>query len=143
MADVVLAGRYQLLDVLGEGANAVVWRALDTASGVEVALKRLRPELASVEEWSARLRREGRAIVTLRHRGECAELEVFNQGDPIPAQRLPHIFEPFHTSTERGGMGLGLYIAQQIAGAHGGRVEVRSGASGTAFTLRLPTELSH
>ena len=82
----MLAGRYQLLDVLGEGSNAVVWRALDTASGMLVAVKRLRPELARVEEWRARLRREGRAIVTLKN--PCPPGTAHYEPPPLPGRRL-------------------------------------------------------
>ena len=69
MLEPPFAGRYRLVDRLGEGSNAVVWRALDTATGQHVAIKRLRGTLATSEEWRARLRREGRAIGTLRHPG--------------------------------------------------------------------------
>jgi signal transduction histidine kinase len=70
-------------------------------------------------------------------------VEVHNEGPPIPAELLPRIFEPFRRATDGGhptpGLGLGLFIVQQIAHAHGGRVEVRSTrADGTTFTLRLP-----
>jgi len=74
---------------------------------------------------------------------ELVCLSVHNEGNPIPAELLPRIFEPFQRSAsadERtGGLGLGLYIVQQIAKAHGGSVSVRSSAEqGTEFTIRLP-----
>ena len=56
---------------------------------------------------------------------------------------LPRLFEPFHESKRRPsrpeGLGLGLYIVQQIVLAHCGNVDVRSGeGDGTTFSVRLP-----
>lgn len=67
-------------------------------------------------------------------------LTVCNGGPPIPADVLPELFEPFRRGRERGeGLGLGLYIAQQIAAAHGGTLDARSSsAEGTLFRARLP-----
>jgi signal transduction histidine kinase len=69
-------------------------------------------------------------------------LEVHNDGDPIPADVVPTIFEPFRrgtTSRSRQGLGLGLFIAQEIVRAHRGTLDVRSSAQeGTTFTMRLP-----
>jgi signal transduction histidine kinase len=73
-----------------------------------------------------------------------ALLEVHNGGPPIAADRLPRIFEAFRRAgDDRGtparGLGLGLFIAEQIVAAHGGKIEVRSGDSeGTTFSVRLP-----
>ncbi|WNG54372.1 PAS domain-containing protein [Archangium gephyra] len=84
--------------------------------------------------------------ITLALNGEGARvrLEVRNLGEPIPAEVLPGLFEPFRRGQTRGsgstsGLGLGLYIVQQIATAHGGGVEVRSTREeGTVFTVQLP-----
>ena len=67
-------------------------------------------------------------------------LEVHNQGSPIPADLLPRLFEPFERGGRTGGgLGLGLYIAQQIVEAHGGTISVRSEpADGTTFTVLWP-----
>ncbi len=76
-------------------------------------------------------------------------LQVHNQGEPVPEELLPHLFDPFKRRPEdqrphegRIGMrslGLGLHIVQQIALAHGGQVEVRSSAEeGTRFTVHWP-----
>lgn len=84
--------------------------------------------------------------VTLRGRGEHLELEVHNMGPPIGADALPHIFDPFLRATESGranrtsrGLGLGLYIVEQIVLAHGGTIEVSSSVEqGTRFVVRVP-----
>ena len=70
-------------------------------------------------------------------------VEVTNEGQPIPADVLPSIFEPFRRASSReksktGNLGLGLYIAQQIVLAHGGTLGVRSAEHTTTFTMRLP-----
>ncbi|WP_330206629.1 GAF domain-containing sensor histidine kinase [Pseudomonas sp. AM14(2022)] len=69
-------------------------------------------------------------------------LGVKNQGH-IPEAVLPHLFQPYSrpsASTPQAGLGLGLYIASQIAQSHGGHLHVASTAqSGTLFTFSLPT----
>ncbi len=80
--------------------------------------------------------------------GESAVVEVTNRGAPIPADLVAHLFEPFRRGDDertqrRKGLGLGLYIAVQIAAAHGGTIRVRSDASsGTTFSVRLPLAFS-
>ncbi|WP_460418342.1 GAF domain-containing sensor histidine kinase [Pseudomonas sp. microsymbiont 2] len=70
-------------------------------------------------------------------------LSVHNQGAPIPAQTLPLLFQPFSQplcDAPGQGLGLGLYIANQIALAHGGQMEVTSSLEhGTLFSFRLPS----
>jgi signal transduction histidine kinase len=71
---------------------------------------------------------------------ENAILCVHNGGPPIPSELLPHIFDPFRRGARDGhGLGLGLYIADQIVRAHGGAIDVRSAAEGgTTFRVTLP-----
>jgi PAS domain S-box-containing protein len=77
--------------------------------------------------------------VTLRGEEDAVVLEVHNLGAPIPPELLPRLFEAFERGAEGRGLGLGLYIAQQIAEAHGASISVRSDAeAGTAFTVRWP-----
>jgi signal transduction histidine kinase len=72
---------------------------------------------------------------------DSVRMFVENQG-VIPAHLVPVIFNPFRgTLQKRGkakGLGLGLYVARQIALAHGGELTVASTATGTVFTLTLP-----
>ena len=77
---------------------------------------------------------------------EVVTLSVINTGTIAP-DMLPHVFDPFRgVQREPGshqGLGLGLYIVQQIVHAHRGRVEVESGgASRTVFRVTVPRELS-
>ncbi|MFY0521974.1 sensor histidine kinase [Archangium gephyra] len=79
--------------------------------------------------------------VALHQEDSTLVLTVHNQGAPIPEALLPHVFDPFRGSGggSRQGLGLGLYIVQQILQAHGGSISVDSRAdSGTTFTVRLP-----
>jgi serine/threonine-protein kinase len=59
--------RYRLLDKVGEGGMATVYRAQDTQLSREVALKLLHPHLASQEESRRRFQREAHATAKLRH----------------------------------------------------------------------------
>ena len=72
--------------------------------------------------------------------GRDVVVEVHNEGEPIPADRLGKVFEPFwRRSASREGLGLGLYICSQIAKSHGGRLDATSTAGqGTSFFARLP-----
>ena len=89
---------------------------------------------------------EGSVVrVVARDEGDSVRVEIHNQGTPIPAERMPHIFDPFVRGQEgpravaRSGLGLGLYITHEIVKAHGGTLQVRStDAEGTCFWLKLP-----
>lgn len=74
----------------------------------------------------------------------CARLVVADRGIGIPKDQEERIFAPFErggVSTHYGGMGMGLYIARQIAQAHGGTLTVTSAhGEGSVFTLELPLE---
>lgn len=68
------------------------------------------------------------------------ELSVSNRGEPIPPEMVDHLFKAFHRGQVRNngeGLGLGLYIASQIAEAHGGRIDVESDSRETRFTFRM------
>jgi sigma-B regulation protein RsbU (phosphoserine phosphatase) len=69
------------------------------------------------------------------------KLSVANAGDPIPAEILPCLFQPFFRGDarpSRNGLGLGLFIASEIAKAHCGSLEVTSTAQETRFRFTMP-----
>jgi signal transduction histidine kinase len=75
-------------------------------------------------------------------------LSVRNRGAPIPPATLRNIFEPLrrgtvgHSRPETDtNLGLGLFIAQQIARAHGGAIHVSSDEHETTFTVNLPRRI--
>ena len=72
---------------------------------------------------------------------EAFVLSVTNGGEAIAPDSMARLFQPFTRSEKPGmqeGLGLGLYIAAEIAKAHGGALEVESAAHQTRFTFRMP-----
>lgn len=69
------------------------------------------------------------------------ELWVENEGKRIPEEVLTHLFQPFVRKKVRAsqqGLGLGLYIAHEIARLHGGTLNASSDEHATRFTFRMP-----
>lgn len=68
------------------------------------------------------------------------EFWVANHGEPIADDILADLFQPFvrGKTTNRQGLGLGLYIASEIARLHDGTIDVSSTAAETRFTFRMP-----
>ena len=80
----------------------------------------------------------------LKDRGNSVVLSVADNGVGIPEEDLPKIFQKFQRienelSHSEGGSGLGLFLAMQLANAHGGDIEVESKLGvGSVFSLILP-----
>ena len=73
-----------------------------------------------------------------------AVIEVRDEGPGVPENDLERIFNRFERAApmrNHGGLGLGLYVSREIAGAHRGSITVRNlPQGGAAFTVRLPIE---
>ena len=86
----------------------------------------------------------GRILLGLKNDRQTAELTIANTGPGIPAEKLPRVFERFYRGdpahgSHVEGCGLGLSIAQRIVNAHGGTIQIASGAGlFTTVTIRLP-----
>jgi signal transduction histidine kinase len=91
-------------------------------------------------------RPEGPVTVTVKLSGQCVELSVHNQGEPIPPQDRANLFQQFkrlgsaHNSKKKG-WGLGLAVVRGVVEAHGGEVSIESSAGhGTTFVVTLPID---
>jgi PAS domain S-box-containing protein len=141
---------------LAEAVRELIERFRDTASraGCELSVRtettlqgtwdRLRLEqvltnlLANAIKYAANAPIE----VSLVREGEAALLEVRDRGPGVPEAALSRIFGRFERAAGgryHGGLGLGLYVVQQIVKAHAGRVAARNQPDGGAcFTVQLP-----
>lgn len=86
----------------------------------------------------------GRVQLQLRQEGDLAVIEVRDEGLGIPAEALPQLFQQFYRGPNAyehqiQGMGLGLYVVQEIIDQHGGQVSVASTeGDGTSVSIMLP-----
>ena len=59
--------RYEILEEIGKGGFATVYRGRDTVLNRTVALKELRPSLLEDEDWVRRFKREAQTVAALNH----------------------------------------------------------------------------
>ncbi|XYI01587.1 serine/threonine-protein kinase [Sorangium sp. So ce1128] len=85
----VLAGRYRLTEVIGEGSMGAVWKARNLALNLDVALKLIRRDCA-VPEAASRLLREAQATARVSHRAAVRifDLSVTEEGEPFVVMEL-------------------------------------------------------
>ncbi|MBQ2855493.1 MAG: HAMP domain-containing histidine kinase [Oscillospiraceae bacterium] len=87
---------------------------------------------------------EGKTLgLRIREGGSKAYISISNEGDTIPANELPLVFDRFHKldksrSQNRDGWGLGLYIVKTIVCSHGENISVTSRDGRTEFTFTMP-----
>jgi len=87
----------------------------------------------------------GQIRVNLEHHGGTATVTVIDDGNGIPPDLLPHVFDLFvqgRRTPDRaaGGLGIGLSVAKRLVEMHGGRIVAQSDGAGrgATFTIRLP-----
>jgi serine/threonine protein kinase len=78
----IIAGRYELRQMLGRGGMGIVYRAFDRALEEEVALKILRPDVAATADLERRFRSEIKLARRVRHRNVCG-IHEYGQDGPI------------------------------------------------------------
>ena len=86
---------------------------------------------------------DGTLGLKIREGGSKAYISVFNDGETIPPEELPLVFDRFHKidksrSMNRDGWGLGLYIVKTIVCSHGENISVSSLNGRTEFTFTMP-----
>jgi signal transduction histidine kinase len=105
---------------------------------------RLADLLSNLAGNAVRYASQGTPVLIDAHATEhTVTAEVTNYGPSIPPALLLVLFEPFRRASgdqpdRAGHLGLGLYIASEIARSHGGSLSVRSAQGTTTFTLSLP-----
>jgi signal transduction histidine kinase len=130
--------------------NDIVAKLARAYPGIVVELSEGTAEVAGSPERLTQLARNlvRNAVQVSRQAGDvCVQLEtqsntilltVTDKGLGIKSEDLAHIFERFYS--KRGGVGVGLSIAQRIAKQHGGDISVTSVLSkGSVFTVTLPS----
>jgi PAS domain S-box-containing protein len=125
-ADIKLVAAPRVLSLEGEirqVMNNLVRNALDAMSSGGRLLVRLHPQ----SDWQS---------------GEKGvRLTVADTGEGIRPEMRAHLFEPFQTTKEMTGTGLGLWVSKGIVEKHGGRIRTRTrrdSRHGTVFTVWLP-----
>ncbi|AGL20613.1 serine/threonine-protein kinase [Actinoplanes sp. N902-109] len=117
----MLGGRYALLDELGRGGMAVVWRARDEVLGRPVAVKLLNPQWAADSVSRDRIRAEARAAATLSH-PHIAQIHDYGEWNDLPyvvmelVRGVPLHQHPRLTTPEL--IRLGGEVASALAAAH-------------------------
>ena len=114
-----------------------------TGPGLEVDRISLVRIVTNLLDNAAKYSPRGTAIhVGFTADNELVTITVRDEGDGIPNNDLPRVFERFYkgdASREAGGVGLGLAIVKHLVRAHGGTVEAANAPEGGAiFTVRLP-----
>jgi len=121
----VLGGRYRLIELLGSGGMATIYRATDTGLDRDVALKLLRPEYLRDPDFSARFRQEAQAAASLSHPNIVT---VYDYGeDPsgpyivmelVDGQDLATILRRSGPLPPRQAARIGAGVARALAAAH-------------------------
>ncbi len=84
-----------------------------------------------------------RIDITLKASPSDTMIQIEDNGGGIPDEILPIIFDPFTSTKEHGGMGLGLNIAKRIINEQHGRIRVENSKKGALLTIILPKEMPH
>lgn len=82
-------------------------------------------------------------IVAAKRTDDGFEISIVNYGSPIPPEAMPRLFTAFHRGDvlpNQKGLGLGLYISQEIARAHGGAIVAKSSPTETTFTATFRSQ---
>jgi len=122
----VIAGRYELLEMIGKGGMSSVYKAHDRLLDRQIAVKILHPHFTEDEEYVERFRREARAVAQLSHpnivtvidRGED-EGRQYIVFEYVEGENLKQLLERTGPMAVRDALLLALQMARALAFAHG------------------------
>jgi two-component system sensor histidine kinase MtrB len=135
------------LDPIAHGRKVDVGLQIDRANGAPLVAadpRRLDRVFSNLVKNAIEHTAEGSVRIWVGRRGADVVATVADDGEGIPAEDLPHIFERFyradvHRARTLGGTGLGLAIALENVNLHRGSISVRSEVGeGSTFTVTLP-----
>jgi two-component system, OmpR family, sensor histidine kinase MtrB len=135
------------LDPIAHGRKVDVSFEVDRSQGqplVAADPRRLDRVFSNLVKNAIEHTNEGSVRISLGRRGRDVVVTVADEGEGIPAEDLPHIFERFyradvHRARTLGGTGLGLAIALENVNLHRGSIDVQSEVGqGSTFTVTLP-----
>jgi two-component system sensor histidine kinase MtrB len=135
------------LDPVAHGRHVEVTLRVDRSDGLPLVAadsRRLERVFSNLVKNAIEHTSEGAVRVDAARRGEQVVVTVEDEGEGIPAEDVPHIFERFyradpHRARTLGGTGLGLAIALENVHLHGGTIDVTSTVGeGSTFTVILP-----
>jgi serine/threonine-protein kinase len=122
----VIAGRYELLELIGKGGMSSVWKAHDRLLDRQIAIKVLHPHFTEDEEYVERFRREARSVAQLSHpnivtvidRGEDAGRQ-FIVFEYVEGENLKQLLERSGPMPVRDALVMALQMARALSFAHG------------------------
>jgi len=142
---VALAQR--LVDLYAQGASGQALRIATSVAALpgQWDARRVRLILGALLANAAKYGRDQEVVVRLSRERDLARVEVEDQGVGVPAAERHQIFRPYATGSniENAGLGLGLYVARELARRQGGRVGLRRRpGGGSIFWIELPLKVS-
>ncbi|GGY98968.1 ATP-binding protein [Pseudoduganella plicata] len=142
VADLDDALRQVVAECRNEHPGQTIDAAIDVPGIVWCNRDRVAQVLANLLTNALRYGRKDTPIGVTAALTDCAfTLTVTNEGETIAPEKLDKLFQPYwrdDAGQPRRGLGLGLYIASEIARAHDGCLEVVSADDRTAFTFSIP-----